>query len=608
MAKSNYDILEQNKSETLLFASSIVAQPKPTIPIDTTTTLQSAKDALKNGDFSKAVMLLDEIKDNKLGIKWSESENLGNGTKSRVRDARNVTNDPVLLKKEQGEKYAMQILNEVQAAIKLLDKNDPVDVVKTNEAKQKLQFLAEKALNNIDKLGPGEIEKYNTQIISTIEKAGVSDAEAKLDFAKGMMTFQHEHVHIVTLSNAKDNKATEHTVLEAEIMLNGLTPKLKQQYEAIRDSTPPGSNVMIQGVNMDWYNKLPLYKKELVHEASAKIVTGQYVIPTPMLSVLPGLRNGYDKVTAVKSPNKKLEIVNDTLHCGAPASSAKLAGDKGKQAIADLNIEQLQSFSKNGKVTLNVLNSGILGLEKVNEGYIFSQLQTIAKREGGVNFAASPINDWRKVPGAGRDHTKFLENLKNIGQDIKNTRNLKNIGTYLSEVNNSLSKKVSQELETLKQTNPELARTLRAAVEAKSLINTPAIFEKSNVNLAVTNKISIVETALMTETSELSKIVSESTRSTFCRRVDFCKSGKDRTGYVETKNTSEAVASYLGVDPSSKFGKENLFSQVAAGHTQEIAGIQGGTMGCHGIKQSFVFSLIKNDKAINGILNQKTSN
>lgn len=69
MAKSNYDILEQNKSETLLFASSIVAQPKPTIPIDTTTTLQSAKDALKNGDFSKAVMLLDEIKDNKLGIK-----------------------------------------------------------------------------------------------------------------------------------------------------------------------------------------------------------------------------------------------------------------------------------------------------------------------------------------------------------------------------------------------------------------------------------------------------------------------------------------------------------------------------------------------------------
>ena len=249
MAKSNYDILEQNKSATLLFASTIVALPKPSIPIDTTAKLQLAKDALKNKDFSKAVMLLDEIKDNKLGIEWSESEDLGNGTKSRVRDGRNVINDPVILKKEQGEKYAMQILNEVQAGLELLDQDKTIDAAKTGKAKQKLMYIAEKALNNIDKLGPGEIEKYNTQIVSTMEKAGVSDAEDKLDFAKGLMTFKHKHLHITTLSIAKDNNGQEHTVLEAEIMLNGLTPKLNQQYEAIRDSAP-GSNVMIKGVKV----------------------------------------------------------------------------------------------------------------------------------------------------------------------------------------------------------------------------------------------------------------------------------------------------------------------------------------------------------------------
>ena len=295
------------------------------------------------------------------------------------------------------------------------------------------------------------------------------------------------------------------------------------------------------------------------------------------------------------------------MHCGAPASSAKLADDQGKQAIADLNIEQLQSFSKNGKVTLNVLNSGILALDKVNEGYIFSQLKTVAKRENGVNFSASPINDWRRVPGAGRDHTEFRKNLEKIGEDIKNIPDLKNIGIYLSKGDKSLAKNAFQELDILEKSNPELARTLRAAVEARSLIDKPVILEKSNINLAVTNKISIVDTALGNERSELSKIVSMSTKSSFFSRVDFCKSGKDRTGYVETKNTSEAVASYLGVDPSSKLGKENLFNQVAAGHTQEMAGVQGGTMGCHGIKQSFVFSLIKNDKAIDGILNQKTA-
>ena len=123
MSKSNYAVLEVNKKQTLDFAAKIAEKPKPSIPIDTSSKLQSAKDALAKGDFSKSVMLLDEIKDNKLGIKWEESNDLGNGTKSRVRDARNVTTDPDILKSEQGEKYAMQVISEVQAGIAFLDKN-----------------------------------------------------------------------------------------------------------------------------------------------------------------------------------------------------------------------------------------------------------------------------------------------------------------------------------------------------------------------------------------------------------------------------------------------------------------------------------------------------
>jgi hypothetical protein len=104
MSKSNYEVLVENKAGALSFATDIIAQPKPAIPIDTSSKLQSAKDVLKDKDgLSKAVMLLDEIKDNKLGIAWFQSSDLGNGTKSRVRDARNVTTDPEKLKAEQGE-------------------------------------------------------------------------------------------------------------------------------------------------------------------------------------------------------------------------------------------------------------------------------------------------------------------------------------------------------------------------------------------------------------------------------------------------------------------------------------------------------------------------
>lgn len=617
MSKSNYAVLEVNKKQTLDFAAKIAEKPKPSIPIDTSSKLQSAKDALAKGDFSKSVMLLDEIKDNKLGIKWEESNDLGNGTKSRVRDARNVTTDPDILKSEQGEKYAMQVISEVQAGIAFLDKNVIINDDKREEAKQKLMYIAKKALDEVDSLASGTIEKYNTQIVSSMEKAGISDAFIKLDFAKGLSTFQHEHMHITTLSNVKDNHNLEYTVVEAEIMLNGLTPKLKQQYEAIRDSKI-GSEVKIEGVNMDWYNKLPQYKKELVHEVSGKIATGQYVIPTPMLSILPGVRNGYDKVTAIKSlKDGKLVIVNDNLHCGAPASGAKVTDQAGKQEIADLNVEHLQSFSKDGKVNLNVLNSGVLGADSVNEGYIFVQLKNTtagSKAKGGnVNFSASPINDWRKAPGGGRDHAEFKKSLEEIGKDLKQTGGieLKNVSAYLQNGNKlgraaESATKVLEELEKL--TDRELARVLKAAVETRSLIDTPVALEKSNINLAVTNKMSIVETNLKDPTSSLHNITSDTTKSNLYARVDFCKSGKDRTGYVETKNTNEAVANYLGIDSSSKLGKENLLSQVAAGHTQEMAGIQGGTLGCHGIKQSFVFNLIKDDKGVDGILNQKTAN
>ena len=59
-----------------------------------------------------------------LGIVWHESQDLGNGTSSLVRDARKVTTDEALLKVDAPEKYAMQLLNQTRGASDLIDKSD----------------------------------------------------------------------------------------------------------------------------------------------------------------------------------------------------------------------------------------------------------------------------------------------------------------------------------------------------------------------------------------------------------------------------------------------------------------------------------------------------
>ena len=607
MSKSNYQILEENKKAALEFAAAIPLAP-PVLNINTDSKLQLAKDNLSKGDFSAAIMLLDEIKDNKIGIVWHETNDLGNGTKARVRDARNVSTNPDILKKEQGEKYAMQALNEIRASIELLDKDETVGLKQKEEAKQKLLYLANKALNNTDKLGPENITRYNTNIVASLEKAGISDAAVKLNFAKEITSFHDEHKHIVTLTKVKDSAGIEHSVIEADIMLCGLTPQLKAQYEAIRDSGSPVAEVKVDGVDTGWYNNLPAYKKQLLRSVADKIVSGNYVMPTQLLSTVAGVRNGYDKITAVQSAGQKLVIVNENLHCGTPASNASGADDNQKQQIAAQNVEQLQSFTKNGKVRLNTLNTKILGLKNVNEGYIFQQLENVPRTVANVIFAASPINDWRKVPGGGRDHSSFKKNLKDIGQDLSKIEGLQHVSDFLRKGRGVGSSKEAKALtELLQYPDKQLAKVLMVAIETRKLIDTSVTQEKGNINLSVSNKISIIESSLKNPESSLHKITGTKTKEDFYSRVDFCKSGKDRTGYVQTKNTHEAVADYLDIPRESALMKENLLSQVAGGHTQEMAGIQGGTVGCHGIKQSFVFNLIENDKNVDGVLNQKTA-
>ena len=135
--KSNYEVLQDNKNATLEFASKFASsKPVPVLPEKgLQNKLKNAKTSVENGDFETAIKLLDELKDNRIGIVWHESGDLWHGTKAVVRDARNVTTDPDVLAAERGEKYGMQVLNEIRTAFTLID-NEGGTLEQREEAKK----------------------------------------------------------------------------------------------------------------------------------------------------------------------------------------------------------------------------------------------------------------------------------------------------------------------------------------------------------------------------------------------------------------------------------------------------------------------------------------
>jgi len=322
MAQTNYELLEENRKAVLAFADGI---KYPVIPTGkdienqlrvTQNKTRYAQTLVENGKLTDAIRMLDEIKDNKIGIVWHESTNLGNGTSALVRDARRVTTDPAILKQEAGEKYAMQILNQVRGGLDLVEQSDLTSEAK-EAARERLMHVAQTAMKNVDQLNSISIKQYNTQMVHVLDSAGIEDAPAKLNFAKEVANFKDTHRHIVTLTTAKDEKGNSYTVTEAEIMLNGLTEKQKEQYTIIA-KVPKGEKTGVK-----WFDEMPKYKQDLLRSSAGDIASGKKVIPTQLLGDVVGVRNAYQKVTAIRGPEKgDLKILSQTLHCGAPARRA----------------------------------------------------------------------------------------------------------------------------------------------------------------------------------------------------------------------------------------------------------------------------------------------
>ncbi|MCP5369293.1 MAG: hypothetical protein H6909_01185 [Rickettsiaceae bacterium] len=618
---NNYHTLHDNKYKLLAYVKKIIAGTVAPLP---TKTSQQIIQLLKHQQYGELIQALNQDKDNSLGIIWYIKDDLGNGTGALVRDARNQTHDKVKLERDAPQKYMMQLVNKSRGAIDLINLTNTSLIEKEVNIK-KIHSVLEEALQYIDNLGILNIIEYNTQILEILIDLKIKDAPEILQFAREISNFKDTHYHITTLSRV--SKAGEYyDVVEAEIMLNGYTSEQREQYNKIASYNPSKNNY----VGVEWFDltKSKL-KKQLMHQHLNFIREGKKVIPTQLIYSLTSIRNAYMKVTAIKDLGI-IKIIAENIHCGTPSNVMTFLSEKAQIAVTVNNIRQLSTYiSPNSDLNLSSLNSRT-PYDIRGENFTVDQVRAV-KNMNILPFTLSvtPVNKWRLI-GGGRNQKSFQNILNMVCQIIKSHGKYKvkvsNIIEYLQNNNypilskfieiislgyfKSIKTKALDEIKVLENSviieEQALSKILKTSISAKTILeNRFPTYE--NTDLILVNKIYMLENSIKLPEGYLNNLLTENSKLRPIINVTFCKSGKDRTGYVMFVNTVSSVNEYLDIEQDSTDAKNNRQIIAHSGHVQEMAGIQGGTIGCHSLKMMSEFHLDQLDQELRPILAQSSS-
>ncbi|NRB11382.1 MAG: hypothetical protein HRU35_07240, partial [Rickettsiaceae bacterium] len=360
------------------------------------------------------------------------------------------------------------------------------------------------------------------------------------------------------------------------------------------------------------YDKLPEWFKKLDQGTQFEILDEAKEIgrnkEKRSVDFLKKLEDYSKDFVSKKSPGitkNDLKTKLSNLHCGTPATKIELGDKQAEIDIVKENLKQLQMFQRPGEtINLNILNTN-LGSEKFIFDQIMKATEELNAGEEKEQFTVtnSAINAARFFTS--RQNEVFKDTLVIIGKNIENEK-LSDVAIYLKEGKSSKSEALKQ-IEELAKTEPEYANDLKTAVEARELIDSSNTkFNKhKHANLELSAKMSYLLNAVRDDKRYISKGADKIIKHI----VDFCKSGKDRTGINKAETDRNAIANALDVDPKSEVGKENLLLQASGNHEQSMAGTQGGMLGCHSLKdKSFkMIAFIRENKTIRKIFAQKSA-
>ncbi len=536
------------------------------------TSRDKINEAVKKGNFSEALQNLEIFREQKTGIDLIIVDSRDGNTPILIRDSRNNTSESRILGTEG---FEMQYLNVIRAAIEIADiENKP-------ELKDQLKDQAANFINNFhekNKEQPQETISINVKnkinnVITFLEKSGIEKPHKKINVAKDFQNFNDQHFNIVTLSKIKDTKGKNHTVIEAEVALKGITEEQKMEYKN-RD-------------NKKWFTKMPTWEQKLVNRYVEKITNGNHVIPTQLRQIV-GMKNAFEKITGIADPNSEsFEILHNSKHAGTLASIAR--DDDSKQKITDLNAKQAQEWIGKAHILhANTLNSGSELVKKLDkDAAIVVSTKTAINYVGGF-YTNTAFNKFRKIASFS-NLTGVKERLNDLADSLPQDKIFQNIKTHLrpsSKINKLLGikpksnfKELLHEAQKIYKFSPGTIETLTIAADLKKDIDKSNVIffrgdDKDNISADISKKLNYLNNRILNSKDPiLEKALKHET-------LTMCASGKDRTGLAEHDQSAGVIASKLNMNI------EDIDKQLLkAGHTAGQAGgihAGGATIGCYG--------------------------
>lgn len=534
-----------------------------------------------NTSLTEAIELLEEARDLKQGITWIRVPHGEGEIPDLIRDARKATATEA--PKNSPESYAIQKLNILRAALKIAEIQNIN--LSGNETKGRIGNLRDNATAALgledSKIQQRDVKKFNTDVVSFLASIGVKEPAKKLALIKDFMNFEDTHYNISTISTVEGK-----TVVESETILTGLTDAQKASLTTLITAKE---------------GKTQTFEQKIIANFQGKIIDGLHTIPTQLRKSLPGLKNAYLKTTYMQEDGKPLEAIASVYHTGA----ISFHGKDNKQSFTIQNARQLQSLlPESALINQNVLNS------PANPTGIDADIHRLtgkAMEETGGLRSTTPFNFWRKF--SRNDNTGHEATLKALAQLA---------GDYTSLFGNKATEQIRNYIEGKRGANLSEARTalesidtteikslLEHAIEARRVMsNRSVIFDSNNDNLTISAHMASINHAVHNKdgiirrnVEQLKKSNDESVQkegASIDRFIDLnlprlvinCASGKDRTGLAMIMATHFAVCEKLGKDPLDSTQSADIFKQIVkSGHTQEMASMNAGTRGCHGIKK-----------------------
>ncbi len=558
-----------------------------------------AKKNIAEGNLVAAMQNLEIARDARRGISSFVYNNENNLSPVFIRDARRCSKSKKVF--EEGIEAAETIVLCAFEAAK-----DVLELSNISYSQEEIKKMAIDFFDNFERENANksqkklikEVDYQLNRIISFLQESGVKNASKHLTKALHFQNFkQEQNCNPVTISEIADDDRAKHLVIDANVAFKEITEEQKELYNKISKSS-----------------SVPTLQKKLMNKYRDQFFSGKYIIPTQLIDLVPGIRNGFEEITLFSenyelSKNAdNLEIIDVRKRCGALPSLLK--DEKLSHEVSRSNLRQLEYLigDKSGKKihwnSLNTASPTSFLQVKIDDFRIVERSKNVVDGNNH-KLSVTPFNAFRSIPNSGdfKGIRVYLKDLvSSISTDTKEGKDLKKVfkTNGIFGLLFSSSSSFDKSLESIEDDDCRqiisLAKDLQK--DLKKLSRTFVFgLDKENIRLSISNKFNAlsksVNSAIESENSTFLKLF-DIQKVPYEEVVVFCKSGKDRTGLSMFCQEIHKIQNKVKISFQKAADQLHL-----SGHIEVLPGsirIGGGTPGCYQLLESILPAIPESQK------------